>query len=107
MLGLLGALLRSRLFGMILAPILILLFAALPLIAALSAGGVAHGLGCPLDEGDVHPCPFLGMDLGELLYSLGVLGWLSLLTVPAGAALLLIWLIAAIVLVVRRVIAAR
>ena len=93
--------------GMILAPILILLFAVLPLIAALSAGAVAHALGCPLDEGGVHPCPFLGMDFGELLYSLGVLGWLSLLTIPIGAALLLIWLIAAVVLVVRRLIIAR
>ena len=107
LLGLLGAPSWSRPLGMLLAPILILFFAMLPLIAALSAGGVAHALGCLLDEGNVHPCPFLGMDLGELLYSLGVLGWLSLVTVPTGVGLLLIWLIAAIVLVVRRLMAAR
>ena len=89
---------------MIVAPILILLFAVLPLILALSAGGVAHGLGCRLDEGDVHPCPFLGIDLGELLYGFGVLGWLTLATVPIGGGLLLIWLIAAIALMIRRLI---
>jgi len=89
---------------MTLAPILILLFAVLPLILALSAGGVAHALGCRLDEGDVHPCPFLGIDLGELLYALGVLGWLTLATVPIGGGLLLIWLIAAIALMIRRLI---
>ena len=89
---------------MIVAPILILLSAVLPLILALSAGGVAHALGCRLDEGDVHPCPFLGIDLGELLYALGVLGWLTLATVPIGGGLLLIWLIAAIALMIRRLI---
>jgi hypothetical protein len=105
MLGILGALSGSRL--MILAPTLIVLLAVLPLIVALAAGGLAQALGCALDEGSIHPCPFLGMDLGELLYSLGVLGWLSLLTVPTGVGLLLIWLIAAIVLAVRRLTAAR
>ncbi len=85
----------------------ILLFAALPLIGALGAGGVAHALGCTLDEGDVHPCPFLGVDLGEPLYAFGVMGWLILLTVPAGAFLLAVWLFMAIVLIVERRRAAR
>jgi hypothetical protein len=93
----------NRSFRVLLAClILILLFAALPLIGALAAGGVAGALGCPLDEGSVHPCPFLGRDLGEALYAFGVLGWLSVLTIPAGFVLLLIWLIVAIVLIVRR-----
>ena len=81
--------------------ILILLFAALPMIGALTAGGLAGALGCALDEGSVHPCPFLGMDLGKTLYAFGVLGWLSLATIPAGALLLLIWLVAAAALTVR------
>ncbi len=86
--------------------ILILLLAGLPLFGALTAGGVASALGCRLDEGSVHPCPFFGVDLGEPLYAFGVLGWLSLVTIPAGFVLLLIWLIAAIVLAVRRLRAA-
>ena len=81
--------------------ILILLFAALPIIGALTAGGVASALGCRLDEGNVHPCPFLGMDLGETLYAFGELGWLSLLTIPAGAPQLLFWLVAAVALTVK------
>jgi uncharacterized membrane protein YhaH (DUF805 family) len=98
----------NRPFRMLLAClILILLFAGLPVIGAITAGVVAGALGCRLDEGSVHPCPFFGVDLGEKLYDFGVLGWLSLLTIPAGFVLLLIWLIAAIVLTVRRLRAAR
>jgi len=32
-------------------------------------------------------------DFGELLYSLGVLGWLMLVTLPAGALAFVFWLI--------------
>jgi hypothetical protein len=81
--------------------ILILLLAGLPIIGALGSGVIAYPLGCPLDKGSVHPCPFLGADLGELLYAFLVLGWLSVLTVPGGAIQFLVWLIAAAVLTIR------
>jgi hypothetical protein len=81
--------------------ILIVLFAGLPIIGAVGAGGVAYAIGCKLDEGSVHPCPYLGVDLGEPLYAFFVLGWLSVLTIPAGALLFLLWLIAAALLATR------
>ena len=87
--------------------ILILVFAGLPLIGALTAGVIAGALGCRLDEGSIHPCPFLGADIGETLYEFFVLGWLSLMTMPAGFLFLLMWLFAAIVVIVRRRRAAR
>jgi hypothetical protein len=38
-----------------------------------------------VDEGSVHPCVINGKDYGQLLYTLGVMGWLMLVTLPAGA----------------------
>lgn len=54
---------------------------------------VANTQGCKVDEGLVHPCIIGGHDYGQLLYTLGVLGWLMLVTLPAGALALMIWLI--------------
>ena len=42
----------------------------------------------------VHPCIIAGHDYGQLLYTLGVLGWLMLLTLPAGAFAFAIWVVA-------------
>ena len=90
---------RSRV--LLVCLILIVALAGLPIIGALGAGVVAYALSCPLDEGGVHSCPFLGADLGEPLYAFFVLGWLSVLTLPAGALLILIWLIAAALITSR------
>jgi hypothetical protein len=35
-----------------------------------------------------------GKDYGQLLYTLGVMGWLMLITLPAGALAFVTWLIA-------------
>jgi hypothetical protein len=59
-----------------------------PLLVSLGAGAVATALGCRLDEGQPHPCVFGGTDLGSTLYTLGVLGWLSLASIPLGLILL-------------------
>lgn len=56
-----------------------------PLIVTLSAGAIAEWYGCVLHEGYPNPCVILGADRGELLYGLGVFGWLSLVTIPCGA----------------------
>ena len=39
------------------------------------------------------PCLINGHDYGHLLYTLGVMGWLMLLTLPAGLFAFVIWLI--------------
>jgi len=48
---------------------------------------------CKVDEGSVHPCMINGHDYGELLYSLGVMGWFMLVTIPGGLVAFASWLI--------------
>jgi len=50
-----------------------------------------------VDEGSVHPCVINGKDYGQLLYTLGVMGWLMLVTLPAGAFAFALWLIVLLV----------
>lgn len=56
-----------------------------PLLVALGAGAVASGLGCRLNEAAAHPCQLGPFDIGGALYSFGMMGWLSLVTLPLGA----------------------
>ena len=72
---------------------LILLLAFSPFIGVMAAGTIADVYGCRLDEGSVHPCVVNGRDIGETLYSFGVLGWLGLATIPLGLAVLGIYLL--------------
>ncbi len=78
---------------------LILVFMLAPVASVTIAGIVAGGAGCALDEGSVHPCLVNGVDMGETLYTLGVLGWLMLLTLPIGVIALAAW---GIVLAIHR-----
>ena len=86
--------------GFLLGAFAIVLLASLPVISVFTAGGIASGLGCVLNEGDVHPCPLHGFDLGEMLYGMTVMGWFALGTLPPGAIalalLLLDWIIVTI-----------
>jgi hypothetical protein len=54
---------------------------------------IANTYGCKVDEGSMHPCIINGQDYGQLLYTLGVLGWLMLVTLPAGLFAFVVWLI--------------
>ena len=54
---------------------------------------IANAYGCKVDEGSMHPCIINGQDYGQLLYTLGVLGWLMLVTLPAGLFAFVVWLI--------------
>ena len=72
---------------------IIVLVAALPLISVLISTGIAGALGCQVDEAAVHPCPFMGIDLGEMLTLMFILGWLGLVTLPLGVIALAVWLI--------------
>jgi hypothetical protein len=80
-----------------LAGLLIVLFAAAPLIGVMLASWTAEANGCVLHEGFVNPCVVGGVDRGQLLYSLFVLGWLMLASIPLGAGALCVWLLALIV----------
>jgi hypothetical protein len=80
-----------------------LLLAGFPVLGVLIATGAADALGCTLNEGDVHPCPFLAIDLGSVLYDPFGLGWFGRVTLPAGALLLLAWLGAAVMFAIKRI----
>lgn len=73
--------------------VLIVAFALAPIASVAIAGVLANSHGCQLDEGSMHPCVIAGQDRGELLYTLGVLGWLMLITLPAGALAFAVWLV--------------
>ncbi len=73
---------------------LIGLVALAPVFSVIACGVIARALGCHVDEGSVHPCIAHGKDYGQLLYTLGVAGWLMLLTLPAGALASFGWLVA-------------
>ncbi len=97
----------KRPFGpLVLLLFLILLIAGLPVISVAISMAIANGLGCTLNEGNIHPCPFIGTDLGHLLYFLFASGWFGLLTIPAGAFLLVLWFIAAMVFAIRHLLKA-
>jgi hypothetical protein len=69
----------------------IVVLAALPVLSVTVAGLVASANGCRLDEGGAHPCVIAGTDYGDTLYTLGVLGWLMLASLPLGVMALLVW----------------
>jgi hypothetical protein len=54
---------------------------------------IANAYGCKVDEGSMHPCIINGQDYGQFLYTLGVLGWLMLVSLPAGLFAFVVWLI--------------
>lgn len=74
----------------------------LPVFSVLIAGITANAAGCALDEGSVHACVILGTDLGPLLYTMGVLGWLGLITLPIAALGALGLIITGIIATIQR-----
>lgn len=77
--------------------VVIIVLAALPIIGLVIAGTIADANGCRVDEGSVHPCIVGGVDMGSMLYSLGVLGWMMLLSIPGGILAVGVWVIVLIV----------
>ena len=50
---------------------------------------------------DAHPCLFHGVDLGETLYDMAVVGWFALGTLPVGAIALAVLLFAWIIVTIQ------
>jgi hypothetical protein len=75
----------------------ILLITLAPIGSVVACSWIANSYGCKVDEGSVHPCIIGGVDRGQLLYTMGVMGWFMLLTLPAGAFAILGWIIILIV----------
>lgn len=72
---------------------LILVFTLAPIGSVVACGWIANAHGCRVDEGSVHPCVINGVDRGQLLYTLGMMGWFMLVTLPAGGLALLVWIV--------------
>ncbi|WP_017347968.1 hypothetical protein [Pantoea sp. A4] len=72
----------------------ILLLGLFPVISVVIGGMIARAAGCHVDEAGVYPCIIAGRDVGEWLSFMNVMGWLMIATLPLGAGLLLLWLVA-------------
>lgn len=88
-------------FVRILAPVCIAI-GVLPVLSTLAAFSLAGLLGCQLDEGSVHACRLFGADIGDLLYTMGMMFWLAFVTLPLAVAGAVIWALAEIITWVRR-----
>ena len=71
--------------------VLILLIALGPALIAVVSQTIAEWLN------RVIPCVIGGKDYGQTFYDLGFLIWYSYLSLPTGAVLFAVWLVAAIV----------
>src|SRR4029453_7593734 len=80
-------------FWHLLVLFVIVAFAFAPIGSVILCGAIANTYGCKVDEGSVHSCIINGHDYGQLLYSLGVMGWFMLVTIPGGLIAFVCWLI--------------
>lgn len=71
----------------------IVLLAVWPLVSVLISASIAESHGCRLDEGSAHACIVWGSDWGGVLYTMAVMGWLMLATLPLGGGALLVWIV--------------
>jgi hypothetical protein len=79
---------RAAIILAVLILIAILVWTLWPVALVAVAGTVASSHGCTLDESTPHPCVVNGRDIGDTLYSMGVMGWFMLVTIPTGGAAL-------------------
>jgi hypothetical protein len=76
---------------LLLGYLLIAVFAAWPIASVVIASTIASWNGCTLHEGFVNPCVVGGRDIGGTLYSMGVMGWFMIATLPMGVILFVLW----------------
>ena len=62
----------------------IITVAALPVLCVSFVAALASAFSCTVNEADVHSCIAYGIDIGPLLYILGMMGWLAIGTIPLG-----------------------
>lgn len=87
---------KNRYSGPLIACGASILIGVFPVIVSLLAGMIASASGCTLNEGSKHACLVLGIDMGGVLYAMGLAVWFSVVTLPvgvAGLAVSLIWLV--------------
>ncbi len=72
---------------------LILLWMIWPMILAGAAGAIASANDCQLNETVINSCIVNGREMGDTLYTMGVMGWFMLVTIPTGLLALLLFLL--------------
>ena len=65
----------------------------LPLLSVVLASVVAELAGCTVNEAAATPCLVGGRDIGGVLVTMFVLGWLMLVTAPFMVATLVGWVL--------------
>lgn len=53
-----------------------------------------------MNESQAHPCIVNGVDLGETLYAMGVMGWFMLLTIPVGFSVFILYVLVLVIYMV-------
>ncbi|WP_155983359.1 hypothetical protein [Nitratireductor aquibiodomus] len=81
--------------------VVILVLTALPVISVAVSSILASWHGCMLHEGYSNPCMIAGADRGDMLYTMFVMGWLMLISLPFGMAALMVWTVATMIAVIR------
>ena len=81
--------------------LIVIALAFSPVAVTYTAGLLALLIGCDLNEASVHPCPLLGVNIGPLLYGMGLAVWFVSLTVLAGLLALVVLVIIFIVRTLR------
>jgi hypothetical protein len=85
---------RSPYFWLARICLWVAVIAALPVVSLFLSYAIGAPLGCVVNESGASPCPFMGIDLGEMLLTMMILGWLGLITLPVGCVALTVWLVA-------------
>jgi hypothetical protein len=92
----------SRVRTLLIGYFLIALIGGWPILSLAIAGTIAELNGCRLHEGFVNPCVVDGQDIGQTLYTMGVMGFMAIATIPIGIVLFLVWPGVWLVLFIRR-----
>lgn len=86
----------------------ILMLGLLPVVSMAIASTIANANDCTLHEGFVNPCVINGTDYGETLYTMGMMGWFLIATIPLAVLAALLYIaVVVVVIVVRRVLRKR
>ncbi len=74
----------------------------LPLLSVIASTAIAGAFECTLHEGFANPCIVFGIDVGNVLASMFVAGWLMLATFPVTLVCLLLLVVLTIIKLVQR-----
>ncbi len=69
----------------------IALATAWPILSVAIAGSIASWNNCELHEGFKNDCIVGGNDIAGTLYTMGMMGWFMIATLPLGAIAFVVW----------------